>query len=1119
MTDGQRHRRRLAGSALVLGLALAVGSVVDGLPGVLLAALAQPAFALGVSWLRGTRAIRPVAPMLVTDGVSLLVMWLVAPLLLALLLAWPLAALRDSGSLAAALGLGVALSVGLLGVWRTWPLWNDVERLAGALPRHAAALARRDLGSWRGLGVALLVLLLCTLVVLPAWPELVPPALHWPLVATTALLSPLLHLLLQRVAPADLLASGSVSTAPRVDPSAWPSPAVDERPRSADVLEPMSPAEQLPALYEAARQGRIDRALQLLQAGADPHALPASDWRDQRSLAVLASVLPDLRLLRDLIGRGVDVNAPHRGMTPLLAATRDSWHGRPEAVMTLLANGADPRAVDGDGNTPLHHAARSSDPGVAALLRDAAAVIDVLNNDGWSPLAVACQVGNWRMARFLLEAGARSEPANGTPVLLAAAATDDDDPAGVQLLLKHKARTDARDRQRRSALHEAAAAGHVGIIDALLAAGANLEARDAQGRTPLLEAAAAGRPAVVEHLLPHGPDLTAADGDGRNALLLAAQAESSPPLLVRRLLELGLRVEANAPLARQAIDQAAASGRWTIVAMLDPDYPLPAAVSDGWAAPGDGTARHAALLPDRAPLELLREALSFGNLDGMSAMAALCRPEELGSLLHRPELALDPRALGWLLRHGADPSVTDAHGDTPMLLLMARGVEAVPALQELLRHGVSPAGRGGLARLLAACVQHDHATRGMEQLALKLLARGADPFAPSPAGDPPLALTVRLGWLRLQEALLELGVDREARDSHGMTALHLATALAREASLKLLVQYGASPEARATDGQTPLGVALSIGRRDLADWLDWRTWPLPRRRLCPADLPAAAMAGDVDAVRRLVELGMAVDAVDAQGCTGLLRAAGGGHVAVVDFLLSRQANPQHAASSGATPLSAAVSMRQIAIVDVLLAAGAQLEHRLPGGVSVLMLAAALGLPDIVARLLAAGADVHAGDAQALAPLHCAALYGFSAHDRSRVLALLDSLLLAGAEADRAAAGGVTPLLLLLGARAEPGTGSDEAVVLAAVERLLEHGASLESRDPRGFGPLHLAALHGLPMLVQRLLRAGADPDARDGLNRTPREIAVMRGFIDIAGEFEPRQPGVSSMARFLRDSG
>ena len=314
-------------------------------------------------------------------------------------------------------------------------------------------------------------------------------------------------------------------------------------------------------------------------------------------------------------------------------------------------------------------------------------------------------------------------------------------------------------------------------------------------------------------------------------------------------------------------------------------------------------------------------------------------------------------------------------------------------------------------------------------------------------------------------------------------------------------------------------MALAVGRRDLAAWLDWRGWRLPRRPLQPADLPAAAIVGDLDAVRRLLDLGLPVDATDSQGCTALLRAAGGGHRALVDVLLERGADPARAANTGATPLSAAVSMRQLDIVDRLLDAGAGLEQRLPGEVTVLMLAAALGLPELVSRLLQGGADLHAVDAQGLTPLHCAALYGFTARDRTRLVALLDALLLAGADPQRAATGGATPLLLLLGARAEPGTPSTEDVVLSGVERLLDEDVRLDVRDLRGFGPLHLTGLHGLLRVAQLLLREGADPGQRDLLNRTPREIAVMRGYVDVAAELAPagNAPTHVSMARFLRE--
>jgi ankyrin repeat protein len=382
--------------------------------------------------------------------------------------------------------------------------------------------------------------------------------------------------------------------------------------------------------------------------------------------------------------------------------------------------------------------------------------------------------------------------------------------------------------------------------------------------------------------------------------------------------------------------------------------------------------------------------------------------------------------------------------------------------------------------------------------------------------DPPLVLAIRLGWQRLVDALLARGVDPNLRDSRGHGALLVAASLGREAALRALLRAGAQPAARSPDGQTALGLALAAGRSDLSHWLEWRGWTLPGRPLLGLDLPAAAIAGDHDAVQRLLALGLAIDAPDAQGCTALLRAAGGGHLEIVQSLLQGGADPGVDARTGATPLSAAISMRHAGVVDALLQAGADPNQALPGGVTPLMLAAALGLPEIAGRLLKQGARSDVVDDQGLSALHCAALHAFSARDRQRVLALFDLLLMGDSGADLASTAGQTPLLLALGARAEAGAASDEELLLAVIERLFAEAVSLDVQDHRGLCALHLAAMHGLLSVVRRLLREGANRGLRDALGRTPHDLALLRGYVDIAAEFEPARPA-PSLARFLRE--
>jgi len=1088
----------IAIALLATGLTLSAAVATGGLPGAVALLLAQPCLALGLALWRRTRPRQA----LLADGAGLLAAWLATAVAALVLLGGPLRWLLAQPSLSHALLLAGGSGALLIGLWWHWPALHLLAR-DGHTASPQARRAQLPREAWRGLlQVALPMTLVLAIGLTLLWPGLLPDADRgWGLACLLITLLPV-HWLIQSV-PAPTVLHGLPVVempAPTGDPAPSETPA--DAPAPAD-----DPEARNRALYAAARNGRVEQALALLDAGADPHALPAPEDRDRRTLPMLAALLPDLRLLRALIERGVDLNAAQGGTTPLLVATRDSWHGRPEAVMMLLANGADPRQTDADGNTPLHHAARSVDPGVAALLRDAGADLNACNHEGISPLGSACLSGNWRLARFLLERGARPEPPGGQPALLCAAACEDDDPAGVQLLLRHKAQVNARNAQGRSALHEAAALDHAEICQALLEAGAEVDATDADGRTPLLEAVRNGALRALETLLAAGANLHARDAQGANALHLACTADTPNPTLVRDLRDLG--VDPHAPDAQglSPLAQARASGRWALVAVLDPKHPIP--------TPADEDAPPAA----PPPLPQLRERLhDNAPLADLAPLASQLTASELDALLHDDAVLSVPERLDWLLRLGAHPEARGNDGLPPLVRLLDQGESGLPAIRRLLAAGAAPAGAGTLARFLAACQAHP-CTAAAEAFALELLERGADPFAPSPQGQPTLVLAVRLGWARLLDTLLQRGLDPLACDPHGMAALHHAVEHGRADLVQRLLLAGASPEQRAVDGRTPLGIALACGRRDLADWLDWHGWHLPARPLRPADLPAAAIVGDLAAVRRLLTLGLPVNATDAQGCTALLRAAGGGHRALVDLLLAHGADPALPAKTGATPLSAAVSMRHPEIVDRLLEAGSALEQRLPGEVTPLMLAAALGLPDMVARLLKAGADLHATDAHGQTALHCAALYGFTARDRTRLIALLDTLLLAGADPHAPSHQGLTPLLLLLGARAEPGTPVSEDVLLEALQRLLDEGVALDVHDSRGHGPLHLAALHGLPQIARLLLDAGADPSQRDLLGRTPRELALVHGYVDVAAVFapSPTTPGGVSMARFLRE--
>jgi ankyrin repeat protein len=75
-------------------------------------------------------------------------------------------------------------------------------------------------------------------------------------------------------------------------------------------------------------------------------------------------------------------------------------------VRALLAEGADPDALDDDGRSPLFSAVLGNSVGVLALLLESGADPNLRDNDGWTPLHFAAQESLPEAARILLGRGA-----------------------------------------------------------------------------------------------------------------------------------------------------------------------------------------------------------------------------------------------------------------------------------------------------------------------------------------------------------------------------------------------------------------------------------------------------------------------------------------------------------------------------------------------------------------------------------------------------------------------------------------------------------------------------------------------------------------------------------------
>jgi ankyrin repeat protein len=423
---------------------------------------------------------------------------------------------------------------------------------------------------------------------------------------------------------------------------------------------------------------------------------------------------------------------------PLVEAAKNADK---DAVRALLQKKVDVNLAEVDGTTALHWASYRDDGESADLLIRAGARVNAANDLGATPLWTACLNGSADMVRRLLQAGADPNLAlllGETPVMVASRTGN---PGVVQQLLAKGANVNARAARGQTALMWAVAQKHSEVVRVLLAGGADVHARS-EVWSQMMAVSPHGVPQYNAEI-PHGGD---------TALMFAAR--------VGDLISAKLLVEAGAN-----VNDADAWGvSATVLAAHSDDRDLVEFLLDRGADPNQASAGFTALhLAIMHRDEKMASALLAHGADANTPLRTWTPTRRQSKDFNfNPELVgatpfwlaarfAEPGVMRLLVKHGADPLFVHRVDYIADALVTQRRTLATTAL-------MAATGMGGGT----AWVQPARAERDALILEAVVLAT-------------------------------ELGVDVNAANTDGRTALDQATASKLEGVAKFLVEKGARP--------------------------------------------------------------------------------------------------------------------------------------------------------------------------------------------------------------------------------------------------------------------------------------------------------------------------------------
>lgn len=288
------------------------------------------------------------------------------------------------------------------------------------------------------------------------------------------------------------------------------------------------------ALHLACRRGSSELVRAILEyREADVDVLDKDG--DPPLVFALAAGSPDC--VRALIERGANVRSRLReGFGPSVAHVC-AYHGQPDCMRELLLAGADPNAIDDEGESVLHRAVskKYTDCALVILENGGCGSMAVPNSKNLTPLHLCVATWNVAVVRRWVEVASPEEIADaidipspvGTALCMAAAAKKDHETEGrelVRILLFAGADPTAQDAQHgRTALHTAAMANDVELVKIILDAGVDVNIRNVQNTIPLHVALARGAKSCVGLLLSAGANCNMQDDEGDNAFHIAAE--------------------------------------------------------------------------------------------------------------------------------------------------------------------------------------------------------------------------------------------------------------------------------------------------------------------------------------------------------------------------------------------------------------------------------------------------------------------------------------------------------------------------------------------------------------------------------------------------------------------